>query len=229
LAPGGTAAWLLLSCCNSAFLSCSCQNAAVVVDYDAGNLRSVETALLHLGERHVITSDAGQVLSAERIIFPGVGDGAHAMSVLTERGLDEAMRRAAGAGIPILGICVGCQIVLDRTEERSAKCLGLISGAALRFPESPDLKIPHMGWNQVRHADGHWLFDGIPQDASFYFVHSYYPGPDDEADAIAWTEYGIRFAEALEHDSLVAVQFHPEKSGEVGLRVLSNFLTRTGG
>ncbi len=136
----------------------------VVVDYDAGNLRSVETALLHLGEEHVISADPAEVIRATKIIFPGVGDGAHAMGVLRERKLDQAMRTAASARIPIFGICVGCQIVLDRTEERDAECLGLISGTARRFPSSSELKVPHIGWNQVRYSDGHWLFSGLRQD-----------------------------------------------------------------
>ena len=196
----------------------------IVVDYDAGNLRSVETALLHLGEEHVISDDPQVVRGASRIIFPGVGDGAHAMTVLQERKLDRAMRTAAEAQIPILGICVGCQIVLDRTEERNAQCLGLIPGVAARFAPGTGLKVPHIGWNGVRHAEGHWLFDGVAQDTSFYFVHSYYPRPQHERDVIATTDYGIRFAAAVERGSLVAVQFHPEKSGEPGLRLLKNFL-----
>ncbi len=199
----------------------------IVVDYDAGNLRSVETAIAHLGVEFRISADPDDVREADRIVFPGVGDGAHAMRVLAERGLDEAMRERYAAGIPILGICVGCQIVLDRTEERDAACLGLVPGVARRFPPESG-KIPHMGWNSVRYAelDGgdHWLFAGVPQGSSFYFVHSYYPAPADEADAIAWTEYGFEFAAAVERGSLVATQFHPEKSGEVGLRVLRNFL-----
>lgn len=199
----------------------------IVVDYDAGNLRSVETAVGHLGVEFRISADPDEVRSAERIVFPGVGDGAHAMRVLAERGLDAAMRDQYAAGVPILGICVGCQIVLDRTEERDAACLGLVPGVATRFPPESG-KIPHMGWNAVRHATSggraHWLFAGVPQGSSFYFVHSYYPVPADDGDAIAWTDYGFEFAAAIERGSLVATQFHPEKSGEVGLRVLRNFL-----
>ncbi|MFW6288785.1 MAG: imidazole glycerol phosphate synthase subunit HisH [Spirochaetota bacterium] len=198
---------------------------SVVVDYDAGNLRSVETALAHIGAEFEITADPVTVASADRIIFPGVGDGAHAMRVLVERGLNTAMKKQFAAGVPILGICVGCQIVLDATEERNAACLGLIPGTAKRFPPESG-KVPHMGWNPVRYADDHWLFAGIAQQSSFYFVHSYYPAPSFEADAIAWAEYGFEFAAAVERGSLVATQFHPEKSGEVGLQVLRNFLGR---
>lgn len=197
----------------------------VVVDYDAGNLRSVETALAHIDAEFEITADPAAVASADRIVFPGVGDGAHAMRILAERGLDTVMKTRFAEGVPILGICVGCQIVLDATEERGAACLGLVPGTARRFPPASG-KVPHMGWNQVRYTDDHWLFAGIAQESSFYFVHSYYPAPSAESDAIAWTDYGFTFAAAIERGSLVATQFHPEKSGEVGLQVLRNFLGR---
>jgi glutamine amidotransferase len=200
----------------------------VVVDYDAGNLRSVETALAHLDVEFTVARDPAGMRDAGRIIFPGVGDGAHAMEVLRSRGLDLAMSEALAANVPILGICVGCQIVLESTEERDAGCLALVPGRARRFRLPPGYKVPHMGWNQVEHKPGHWLFRGIPQNESFYFVHSYYPSPTEESDAIAWTDYGGRFASALERGSLVAVQFHPEKSGEAGLAVLRNFLARGG-
>jgi glutamine amidotransferase len=198
----------------------------VVVDYDAGNLRSVETALKHLGADFIVSADPSLVREARQIIFPGVGDGAHAMNVLKERGLDDAMRASFEKGTAILGICVGCQIVFDRTEEGDAACLGLIPGAAKRFELAPGFKVPHMGWNNVRHRDDHWLFHGIPQDASFYFVHSYYPSPERPEHTIATAEYGHPFAAAVENGPLVAVQFHPEKSGEVGLTLLANFLGR---
>ena len=196
---------------------------AFVVDYDAGNLRSVETALAHIGAEYEITADPKRLDGAERIVFPGVGDGAHAMRVLASRGLDRAIGERHAAGVPILGICLGCQIVLDTTEERDAACLGLVAGTAKRFPASCG-KVPHMGWNTVRHRDGHRLFAGIPQNSSFYYVHSYYPAPASDIAAIAWSEYGFEFAAAIEQGSLVATQFHPEKSGEVGLRLIRNFL-----
>jgi len=195
----------------------------VVVDYDAGNLRSVETALRYLGAAFEVTADPDVVVRAARVVFPGVGDGAHAMRVLAKRGLDVAMRERFAAGTPILGICVGCQIVLDLTEERNAACLGLIPGRAKRFPADCG-KVPHMGWNTVRYDEGHWLFAGVPQESSFYFVHSYYPAPDAKSDVVAWSDYGFDFAAAIERENLVATQFHPEKSGEAGLQVLRNFL-----
>jgi len=198
----------------------------VVVDYDAGNLRSVQTALEHLGADYTVEREPAALKDATRIVFPGVGDGAHAMSVLRTRGLDRAMQEQFAAGVPILGICVGCQIVFDMTEEQNAVSLGLIPGRAARFPERPGMKIPHMGWNTVRYTDGHWLFTGVPQDASFYFVHSYYPLPQSDKYTIALCDYGFPFAAAVERDNLVATQFHPEKSGEAGLQVLRNFLQR---
>lgn len=198
----------------------------VVIDYEAGNIRSVETALSHIGEQYTVTDDPAVVGDATRIVFPGVGDGAHAMEVLHHRHLDEAIRSADKANIPILGICIGCQVVFDRTEEHDTECLGLVAGSAVRFPVRPGIKVPHMGWNQVHYADDHWLFCDIPQDSSFYFVHSYYPSPADAAVAIAFTDYDLRFVSAIERDNLVAVQFHPEKSGEAGLQLLRNFLGR---
>ena len=198
----------------------------VVIDYEAGNIRSVETALTHIGESYTVTDDPAAVAGATKIVFPGVGDGAHAMEVLQDRGLDAAIRSADQAGVPILGICVGCQVVFDMTEEHDTKCLGLVPGAAVRFPDRPGLKVPHMGWNQVHYAGGHWLFGDIPQDSSFYFVHSYYPRPADDSVAIATTDYEMEFVAAIERGNLVAVQFHPEKSGEVGLQLLRNFLGR---
>lgn len=195
----------------------------LVVDYDAGNLRSVETALAHLGASYRVTADPDDLAHAQKIIFPGVGDGSHAMKVLAERGLDRAITERHAAGTPILGICVGCQVAFDMTEEREASCLGLVPGVVRRFP--PEVgKVPHMGWNTVTHAADHWLFAGVPQDASFYFVHSFYPSPSNERDAIAWSDYGFQFVAAVERGSLVATQFHPEKSGEPGLVLLRNFL-----
>jgi glutamine amidotransferase len=171
-----------------------------------------------------VTNRAEDVAAAERVIFPGVGEARAAMAELRRHGLDDALREFFRSGRPMLGICIGAQIVLDRSEERDAQCLGIVTGVARRFPATNGLKVPHMGWNQVHHADRHPVFRGIPDGASFYFVHSYYPDPTDRAAAVATTEYGTVFTSAFAQENLVAVQFHPEKSGEFGLRLLSNFI-----
>lgn len=199
-----------------------------VVDYDAGNLKSVKTALAVLGAKIVISDRPELLLGTDRLVFPGVGDAAAAMQVLRARGLDQGIREFVEKGRPVLGICLGSQIILDSSEENGALCLGLVAGTARRFAAGTGLKIPHMGWNQVDPVDSHYLFRGIPARASFYFVHSYYPDPRDPQRTVATTEYGIRFTSALGSDNLTAVQFHPEKSGPYGLRMLQNFLDWAG-
>ncbi|TVR31464.1 MAG: imidazole glycerol phosphate synthase subunit HisH [Spirochaetaceae bacterium] len=195
-----------------------------IVDYEAGNLKSVETALLALGARIVVADRPEVLLKADRLIFPGVGDAAAAMRVLKARGLDQAIVQFVNSGRPVLGICLGSQVVLDASEENGAVCLGLVAGIARRFAPDSGLKIPHMGWNQVEPTADHYLFSAIPPGASFYFVHSYYPQPQDSAAVIGCTDYGVRFTAALSQGNLAAVQFHPEKSGRYGLQMLQNFL-----
>jgi glutamine amidotransferase len=195
-----------------------------VVDYGAGNLRSVENALRHLGADFFVTARPEELRVASGLVFPGVGEARAAMDALRETGLGEGIRDFLASGRKALGICIGCQIALGRSEERDTPCLGIVEGVARLFPKAPGLKVPHMGWNQVRYRQDEPLFRGIPQGASFYFVHSYYPSPEREEDAVAWTEYGIRFASAIRRENLSAVQFHPEKSGPHGLRLLANFL-----
>lgn len=195
-----------------------------VVDYDAGNLRSVETALRHLGASFVITAEPARLRSADRVIVPGVGDAAAAMRRLDEAGLSDALREQAAAGVPLLGICLGSQIVLDQSAENDASCLGLIAGETVAFDDRPGRKVPHMGWNTIRIDAGHPLFAGIPAGTSFYFVHSYYPRPRDTADCLALCEYGEQFCAVVGHGNVIATQFHPEKSGEPGLTMLGNFL-----
>lgn len=198
-----------------------------VVDYKAGNLRSVETALLRIGVDFTVTADPEVIAGAERIIFPGVGHAGHAMESLRASGIDAALQSAFQVNTPIFGICLGSQIVLTRSEEGGAggsDCLDLIPGRAALFPAEIQQKVPHMGWNEVQHDETHWLFKGIPSGVSFYFVHSYYPElADPSAHELASCEYGIRFSCAMERGSLVATQFHPEKSGEYGIRMLKNF------
>jgi glutamine amidotransferase len=196
-----------------------------VVDYGAGNLRSVETALRFVGAKFVVSSDAEEMSSADKLIIPGVGDAAAAMDRLRSSGLAQAIKEFFQSGKSIMGICLGSQIVLDGSEENDARCLSLVSGRAREFPSGIGLKIPHMGWNTIEHDGNHPLLDGVPNAASFYFVHSYYPDPADEADVLTRTEYGISFASSIAHENLVAFQFHPEKSGRHGLRILTNFVS----
>lgn len=198
-----------------------------VVDYEAGNLKSVETALARLGVPFRIIDSGDLVGSVDRLIIPGVGEAAHCMEVLRRRNLDEPIREFYRSGRPMLGICLGSQVVLERSEEGDARCLGLIPGGAVQFPEELGEKIPHMGWNVVTPRNGQWLFAGLPRETSFYFVHSYYPNPDNQEAVAATAEYGgLTFPAAIERENLVATQFHPEKSGEFGLRMLTNFLER---
>jgi glutamine amidotransferase len=205
-----------------------------ITDYEAGNLTSVARALNKLNVVNKITSDHQEILNAERIIFPGVGAAGAAMANLQKAGLDEVIKTAFRYGKPILGICVGAQIILEFSEENETTCLGLLPGRVAGFP--PDLrdrdgvilKIPHMGWNQVEWTRHHPVFEHIPEQSEFYFVHSYYPVPRASECVIGATDYGIRFASAIGLKNLVAVQFHPEKSGPVGLMILQNFSTWDG-
>lgn len=194
-----------------------------LIDYRAGNRRSVENALKALGVAFRVIERGEEFSLVDRIIFPGVGEARAAMEVLAERGLDRGLREAARSGVPMLGICIGCQLFLERSEERDASCLGIVGGASRRFPPAKGLKIPQIGWNQVFHGGRHRLFEGVPDGGSFYFDHSYYPDPTDRGMVIADTEYGITFASAYARGNVMAVQFHPEKSGPYGLRLLANF------
>lgn len=204
-----------------------------VIDYDAGNLRSVETALEYVGARYRVSPDPGHIATADKILFPGVGEAAHAMAVLRERGIPDALSEAITRGTPVLGICIGSQIILDSSEEGPTECLGLETGRAKYFSREfgnrgiQGLKVPHMGWNQVRVHEEHpsaGLFRGIPDNSSFYFVHSYYPEPADPSVYLAESDYGFPFVSAYGRDNLIACQFHPEKSGPAGLRLLENFI-----
>ncbi len=194
-----------------------------VVDYEAGNLKSVETALRKLGADFFISSDPVELAGGDKMLFPGVGEAAQAMNHLKATGLDRVIREFAASGRPLMGICMGSQILFDHSEESDTPCLGILRGNVLRFSPDMGLKIPHMGWNTLSHSD-HPLFKGIPQDKSFYFVHSYYVSPADSADIIGTSEYGISFTSAVARDNVMATQFHPEKSGEWGLKILKNFI-----
>jgi glutamine amidotransferase len=195
-----------------------------IVDYKAGNLTSVKRALDSLGIESRISADPDLVRRAERIIFPGVGHAGTAMSVLKAHGLDAALIEAVRSGTPTLGICVGCQIILTHSEEGDTLGLDLIPGDCLRFRvESQGLKVPHMGWNAVSVTRPHPLLAHLRPGDEFYFVHSYYPRPTREEDVYATCDYGLSFAAAVGRDNLFAVQFHAEKSGPLGLRLLANF------
>ncbi|MEE9308664.1 MAG: imidazole glycerol phosphate synthase subunit HisH [Spirochaetia bacterium] len=196
----------------------------IVVDYGSGNLRSVETALRFLGAEFRISDSPEEVLAARRLIVPGVGEARAAMEELSASGLGQAIEAFWRGGRPLLGICLGCQIIFDLSEERGTACLGLLPGRVERFSSEGGRKVPHMGWNRVYHARSHPLFAGIADGAFFYFVHSYYPIPKDERVVIGECEYGLHFAAAVARDNLVACQFHPEKSGSNGLSLLKNFL-----
>jgi glutamine amidotransferase len=195
-----------------------------IIDYNAGNLTSVKRALDHLGIANQISADPNSVCRAEKIIFPGVGAAGAAMETLRERGLDLALTEAFQAGTPILGICIGCQIVLTHSEEDDTPCLGLLPGQTIRFRlNDPSLKIPHMGWNAVHVTQPHPILSHLRPGDEFYFVHSFYPQPTDTSQVYAASEYGGIFPVAIGKDNLFAVQFHAEKSGKIGLKLLENF------
>ena len=197
----------------------------VIIDYDAGNLRSVQRACAEVGLSARITNDRGAVSRAKRIIFPGVGAAGSAMKSLRANGLDEALRHAFREDVPILGICLGLQISLSCSEENGGTpTLGLIEGKVVRFrQDDPALKVPHMGWNEVRIVRAHPVLAGIVPGDELYFVHAYYPAPARAHDVLAVTDYERSFCSALGRNNYVATQFHPEKSGRVGLDLLARF------
>jgi glutamine amidotransferase len=200
----------------------------VIIDYQAGNLTSVVRSLKALGVEGTVTQDPAVVAQASRVIFPGVGAAGKAMDTLRQLGLDEALRQSCGRGIPILGICLGAQIILEHSEENDAACLGLLPGRTRALPRVAPLKIPHMGWNRVRFVQTHPVFQGLPEGAEYYFVHSYYPAPAEAAMVLGVTDHGVEFPSAIGRRNLVATQFHPEKSGRFGLQILKNFLAWDG-
>ena len=200
-----------------------------VLDYEAGNLASVKRSLKALEAQVTVTQDPAVVAQAEKIIFPGVGAAGQAMSNLQRLGLDRALQDAWAAGKPILGICLGAQIIMSHSAENNTRCLGLLSGEVCRLnlrrpePGVSDTKIPHMGWNQVRFLTDHPVFAGIPEGAEFYFVHSYYPSPRKTGQVLGVTDYGQEFPSVVGYKNLVAMQFHPEKSGRFGLKHSDEF------
>jgi len=198
-----------------------------IVDYKAGNLTSVARALEHLGHRAEITDRPERIRTADRVILPGVGAAGATMENLRALGLVDVLRSdIVTAGKPFLGICIGIQVLLDRSEEDAAACLAIVPGRVVRFPRSVDgrpLKVPQIGWNRVRQLRPHPVFAGVPDNTHFYFVNSYYPVPEDPAVAIATSDYGVQFTAAIARDNVLATQFHLEKSGACGLKLLDNF------
>ena len=196
-----------------------------IIDYDAGNLRSVEKALEALGSRAVITRNRDEILGADRVILPGVGAFGDAMEKLHQYELVDTIRQAAASGKPCLGICLGLQLLFESSEESpGVEGLSVLPGKILRIPDHPGLKIPHMGWNSLSVTPGARLFRGIENGAYVYFVHSYYCKADDESIVAATTEYSTHIHAAVERGNVFACQFHPEKSGSVGLQILKNFI-----
>ncbi|MHB1006202.1 MAG: imidazole glycerol phosphate synthase subunit HisH [Chloroflexota bacterium] len=198
-----------------------------VVDYGAGNLRSVAKAFAYVGLTPTVTSVPAEVLAADAVVLPGVGAAGDAMRSLRRLGLVEVLRAFVASGRPFLGVCLGMQVLLTVSDEGGEQpCLNLVPGRVRLLP--PGLKVPHMGWNQVRLRHEHPLFAGIPDDANFYFVHSYYCDPSDADSVLGETEYGLNFCSALTRANVVGTQFHPEKSGDPGLQVYRNFLVWAG-
>ena len=196
----------------------------VVIDYGAGNLRSVEKALVSLGYEARVTSEPRDVERAAAVILPGVGAAGQIMGSLRGLGLDEAVVDYIASGRPFLGVCMGMQVLFDKSEEDGGQaCLGVLRGRVRKL--KTDLKVPHMGWNSVSQKGQHPMWAGVPDESYFYFLHSYYPNPEDESSVIGETEYGVTFASVLARDNIVATQFHPEKSGATGLRMYGNFLS----
>lgn len=201
----------------------------LILDYEAGNLASVRRACAHVGLQAQYCADPDQLRQAERIIFPGVGAAGSAMRSLQRKGLDEALHEVIKKGTPVLGICLGMQVSLTHSEENGTDTLNLIPGTVRRFAfDRKDLKIPHMGWNEVRVVKQHPVLAGIEPGDEFYFVHSFYPQPAVEDAVLAITDYEGDFACAVGKDNYIGTQFHPEKSAQVGLRLLANFAAWNG-
>lgn len=194
-----------------------------IIDYDAGNLKSVEKALKYLGEDVTVTRDSKEILSAQKVILPGVGSFGDAMKKLYAYNLVDTIKSVADKNVPFLGICLGLQLLFERSDETpGVKGLGLLSGEILRIPDV-GLKIPHIGWNSLNLSGNGRLFKGVPQDSYVYFVHSYYLKANDENIVKASTEYAAHIHASVERDNIFACQFHPEKSGDIGLKILKNF------
>ena len=196
-----------------------------IIDYDAGNIRSVEKALQFLGQEVKITRDREEILGADKVVLPGVGSFGDAMGKLHQYGLVEVIRQVAEKKTPFLGICLGLQLLFERSDESpGVEGLGILKGEILRIPEGEGRKIPHMGWNSLELRNQGRLFAGISGEPYVYFVHSYYLKARDEQIVKATTEYGVAIHASVEQDNIFACQFHPEKSSDTGLKILKNFV-----
>ncbi len=196
-----------------------------IIDYDAGNLKSVEKALAALGQEVIVTRDAAEVMEADKVILPGVGSFGNAMDNLDHFGLVDTIKNYTAGGKPFLGICLGLQLLFERSDETpGAEGLSVLPGEILRIPMQDGLKIPHMGWNSLDIRPDAALFRGIPNNSYVYFVHSYYLKAADERDVAASTEYAVHIHASVEHGNIFACQFHPEKSSGIGLKILQNFV-----
>lgn len=199
-----------------------------VIDYDAGNIKSVEKALQYLGEETAVTRDAGTVLAADGVILPGVGAFGDAMGKLDAYGLVDVIHECVDRNIPFLGICLGLQLLFESSEESpGVEGLHILDGKVVRIPSEGGLKVPHIGWNSLSFPNPGRLFQGLPENPYVYFVHSYYLQAADEGQVTAATEYGVHIHASVEKGNVFACQFHPEKSSGVGLQILRNFITVT--
>ena len=195
-----------------------------IIDYDAGNIRSVEKAMAKLGQEVWITRDRERIMNADKVILPGVGSFGDAMAHLREYNLVNVIKDVVAEKKPFLGICLGLQLLYESSEETpGVEGLGILKGKILRIPEKKDLKIPHMGWNSLHLQNGGRLFRGIEQNPYVYFVHSYYLKAEEEETVKATTKYSVNIHASVEKDNVFACQFHPEKSGDLGLQILKNF------
>ena len=196
-----------------------------VIDYDAGNIKSVQKALEFLGKQAVVTRDRNEILTAERVILPGVGNFGDAMAKLKNFGLVSVLEEVAKQGTPFLGICLGLQLLFEESEESpGGKGLGLLPGRIVRIPKETGLKIPQIGWNALKYPSKGRLFEKVPEGAYVYFVHSYYLQAQEKEIVKATVEYGVTVEASVEKDNIFACQFHPEKSSEAGLQILRNFM-----